>query len=225
MIRVHPLTDCRVARLREAARVSGHPRSADNVAHLALGWAAYLRFAASVGAITHAEELSLWKKGWTALLQGSDDQADISEIRDPLVRAIQILRTGLAAGRGRICQYGGMGVPDVDSDELQRYGWRLSPHNGRPEPISAQAPVLGWLEVSPNSDGVIYLQAEATSHLLETSRSTSIGIYDQLGLARALDARGVLAKREKRSPILRKKGASGPRTQERYPFTSPALTV
>jgi hypothetical protein len=107
-----------------------------------------------------------------------------------------------------------MGVPAVDSDELQRYGWRLSPLYNRPEPISAQAPVLGWLEISPNGDGIIYLQAEATSHLLEISRNTSIGIYDQLGLARALDARGALAKREKRSPILRKKGVSGPGTQE-----------
>jgi hypothetical protein len=124
------------------------------------------------------------------------------------------LRTGLTAGRGRICQYGGMNVPAVANEELQRYGWRLSSVSGRPGPISAQAPLLGWLEINADGDNIIYLQAEATSHLLETSRSTSIGIYDQLGLARALDARGALARREKRSPILRKKGASGPGTQE-----------
>lgn len=89
-----------LADLRARANADlGHARAPSNVAQLALGVRAGLRFASEVGAIDEAAADRLEAECWDALLDGARRQATIQHETDPAVTFVEALRTLLAQGR------------------------------------------------------------------------------------------------------------------------------
>ena len=78
--------------LRDFARAEGHPRYALNVGSLALGWHAFLAFAAETGAINAEESEGLWPRVWKALAHAGAEQEPSQQV---------LVKPGLGLDEGR----------------------------------------------------------------------------------------------------------------------------
>jgi hypothetical protein len=137
-----------------AHRDSSHARTPDAVAHLALGWWAFLRYAAAVGVVTETDAQATFERVWSALGVTAARQASHQASEEPARRFIDLLGSALAGGFAHVASAkGGTPFPYepwgwrevlVGVGESQRVDWR---------PEGARA---GWVE-----DGDLYIDLEA----------------------------------------------------------------
>jgi hypothetical protein len=121
---------------RVAAQSAGHPRCAENIASLALGWHELLAFAEDVEAITAGERAIYWARVWKALGEVGSEQESYRKDAAPVNIYLASLRALLAAGRAHVASPDG-GPPS----EPGRWGW-IDDRAGRETP--------GWEhEVTP----------------------------------------------------------------------------
>ena len=128
-----------------------HARTPDIVAHLALGLRHFLCLARNVGAVTEQEAEGLWGRGWHALIDAAEAQAEHHTAAEPAAHFRRLLAGVLASGRGHLASPTG-GVP---ADCPESWGWRREDtHEGvcwRP-----QGRRVGWLDGAD-----LYLEPEA----------------------------------------------------------------
>jgi len=136
---------------RDAARAGGHPRTALNVASLALGWRQWLAYAVAAGALSDAEGAELWGRAWKALCDLGAQQARYQRDADPVLAYLRALAALVAAGRAHLASPAG-----ECPAEPQRWGWRWREH-GDDGSFDPQGELIGWVE-----DGTdVYLHPDA----------------------------------------------------------------
>lgn len=124
-----------------------HPRSPENLAHLAYGYERFLTFAVDIGAITAVEKEFLYAQGCDALRQADQRQMEYQMTSEPTQMFIDALCAALRAGRAHlICDDG-----TVDEDP-ETWGWRHLEGDVKP-PMSSVS--IGWLKGNN-----VYLQPE-----------------------------------------------------------------
>src|SRR5262249_34138718 len=107
--------------LRARARLDGHTRQPQQVAHLYLGLETWLRFAVEIGAITDVKADSLLADTWTALMALAAEHARDHADETPVQRFLGPLGGGFASRRIYLT------APHGDVPEhATAWGWEIS---------------------------------------------------------------------------------------------------
>ena len=140
---------------RDRAKGEGHPRGAENIASLALGWHEFLAFAEKTGAITTAERTACWSRAWAALCAVGAEQESYAADTDPVGIYLGALRALVASGRAYIAAKDG-GCPP---ENPVRWGWAEGIAAG--EPLwRPHGELVGW------TDGTdVYLESSTAYKL------------------------------------------------------------
>jgi hypothetical protein len=153
-----------------ASRDGAHARTPEAVAHLAVGWWAFLHFAAAVGALSQTETRAAFERAWLALGEAAARQASHQAGEEPARRFLELLGSALAAGHVHVASLSG-GVPTppkawgwrderIGSGEYERTAWR--PQGSR----------AGWLDGDD-----LYLDLDAAlAGVHRVSQATGNGI-------------------------------------------------
>jgi hypothetical protein len=129
------------SRFRDTAKNGGHPRHAENIASLALGWQEFLAFAHKSGAITTAERRAYWSRIWEALSAVGAEQELYAADADPVRIYLGSIRALVASGRAHIAGKDG-GCPP---ENPVRWGWAKGTSAG--EPLwRSQGECVGWVD-------------------------------------------------------------------------------
>lgn len=126
---------------RDAAQAGGHPRAAENIASLALGWQEFLSFAEETGAITEAEGNAYWSRAWSALCAVGAQQAAYAADTDPVGIYLGALRAMIASGRVHVAEREHGGAPE----NPVRWGWTEAQSAGVPT-WRPQGDLIGWVD-------------------------------------------------------------------------------
>lgn len=126
---------------RDRAKGEGHPRGAENIASLALGWHEFLAFAEKAGAIIGAERAAFWSRAWAALCTVGAEQESYAADTDPIGIYLGAIRALIASGRAHIAAKDG-GCPP---ENPVRWGWAEGIAAG--EPLwRPQGELVGWTD-------------------------------------------------------------------------------
>jgi DNA polymerase-1 len=106
--------------LRSEFSAGGHLRAPAAAAHLAIGWRAFVTFAAGVGAITQDEVNALVRRGDKAFREQLEAQATVSRDEDAVRLWLRWLRSLLTGGRVRLAPSAEEITPLPGSDTI---GW------------------------------------------------------------------------------------------------------
>jgi hypothetical protein len=176
----------RLGELRDFARAQGHPRTALNIASLALGWDQFILYAGRAGALTAAGREQLWQRAWKALVDIGADQARYSRDADPAMVYLRVLGSLIASGRAHLAGPRG----DVPSPP-ERWGWTWEARGDNSD-YRHNGERIGW---TYGDD--VYLDPEgsykAACQFAEAARSP-LGLSKH-GLHKLLAERGLLASR------------------------------
>jgi hypothetical protein len=184
---------------RTRAQAEGaHARTPEAMAHLALGWWVYLRFAVEVKALPRDEAETLFGRVWHALSTAALGQARHQASEEPAQRFIDLLGSALAGGFAHVAS----GTGDVPSFP-EAWGWRkarvgTSPYeqvDWRPQGIR-----VGWLDETN-----LYLDLEvalAAAQQVGQASGSSIGVSPKT-LAKRLHERGFLASTDREQGSLK----------------------
>jgi hypothetical protein len=173
-------------RIRAQQHVA-HARTPDAVAHLALGWWIFLRFAVDVGVLTRQEAEETQARVWQALGITAAEQAQHQIAEEPARRFIDLLGSALAAGQAHIAASTG-GVPD----HPEAWGWRKrSVGSGAYERTEwqSQGDRAGWVDGND-----LYLDTDAALTAVQRvgqATGSPIGVTP-MTLAKRLHERGFL---------------------------------
>lgn len=85
--------------LRKKARVDGHDRLPESVAHLYLGFEMGIAFAVQINAIEEGPAQELLRKAWKVFMDLAHEHATLLQDERPVPVFIQALQEGLASGR------------------------------------------------------------------------------------------------------------------------------
>jgi hypothetical protein len=156
---------------RDTAKADGHPRGAENIASLALGWHEFLAFAEGIGAITAAERAAYWARAWAALCAVGAEQESYAADADPVGIYLGSVRALIASGRVHVAGRDG-GCP---AENPVRWGWAEGMAGG--EPLwRPQGELIGWIDgddlylESSNAYKFARQHAEAEGQPLTTSK-------------------------------------------------------
>jgi hypothetical protein len=128
-------------RYRDTAKGEGHPRYAENIASLALGWHEFLAFAETVGAVTAAERAACWSRAWMALRIIGAEQERYAADADPVTIYLSSIRALIASGRAHVAGTDG-GCP---AENPVRWGWTEGMSAG--EPLwHPRGDLIGWTD-------------------------------------------------------------------------------
>jgi hypothetical protein len=117
---------------------AAHARLPSAAAALAAGFAIFLEFAVEMGAIGSAEREELLHRSGRALHQLIARQTqDHQAAADPVLRFLQLLRTGLSDGHAHVCDRHG-----TAPEEPAAWGWRRKPLGRAWLPQGAR---IGWI--------------------------------------------------------------------------------
>jgi hypothetical protein len=206
---------------RQAHTASTHARTPEAVAHLALGWRTFLRFAAAVGALTQSQAQQTFERVWTALGEIAARQGSYQSGEEPARRFLDLLGSALAAGHVHFASPKGL-VPQqkpkawgwreerVGSGEYERTEWR--PQGGR----------AGWID-----DKDLYLDLEAAlAGIQRVSQATGNGVtVTSRTLAKRLNERGFLKSTEQDHGDLRVRRTLEDRRRRVLHFAASAITL
>ncbi len=136
-----------VALLRPKFMTAGqHPRSPENLAHLAYGFDQFLIFAESIGALTRDEKERLCVEACDALREADARQMEYQMTSDPSEMYLEALRAALRSGRAHLV------CDDMTFDkDPEIWGWK-GPYN---DELRGQGEGIGWLDGND-----VYLQPE-----------------------------------------------------------------
>jgi Domain of unknown function (DUF3854)/Domain of unknown function (DUF927) len=126
----------------QVASTVQHRRTPTAIAQLALGWRNYLAFAEDVGAISPQEREQLWNRVWSSLQQVATTQVEHQREVDPVIRALDLIRSAINGGHAHVA-----GVDGDESEDPQAWGWRSHVVNqdGDTE-WRPQGTRIGWTE-------------------------------------------------------------------------------
>jgi len=136
-----------VAEFRDQIRAA-HLRTPDIVAHLYVGFGAFLDFCVDAGAIDERQADDLRARAETALADCARRQTDHITQADPALRCLELLASALGAGTAHVAALNG--GPPADSE---RWGWRDFGTAGELRPLG---PCVGWVH-----EDDLYLDANA----------------------------------------------------------------
>ena len=126
---------------RDMAKSEGHPRGAENISTLALGWHEFLAFAKKIGAITRAERDAYWSRVWTALCAIGAEQESYAADADPVGIYLGSVRALIVSGRAHVAGKEG-GCPH---ENPVRWGWAQGISAGGPLWLP-QGELVGWVD-------------------------------------------------------------------------------
>jgi hypothetical protein len=134
-----------VAGLRgKATSHEQHARTPGIVADLAIGLRYLLDFAQHVAALTRAEVEALKRRGWKAIVEAAERQAEHVRAAEPAGQFLRLLSAALASGRAHVANAHGN-----EPNGAQKWGWRPKAvgtgDQGREE-WQAQGRRIGWVE-------------------------------------------------------------------------------
>lgn len=117
------------AEYADAWTEAGHSeRTAEALAHLAVGWRLMLDHLTEKGAYSSGECALLWERAWAGLDEAGRTQDDPDEPTDPATKILAWIRTGLTGRYGHLTtQYG----EAPGEEEAARYGWSADKKPGR----------------------------------------------------------------------------------------------
>jgi hypothetical protein len=200
---------------------AAHARTPDAVAHLAVGWWAFLRFAVAVGAMTQAEAEQMFARVWAALGEAAARQAGYQAVEEPARRFLELLSSALAAGHVHFASPEG-GVPRVSPEA---WGWRFERisageyerHEWRPQGNRA-----GWIDGDD-----LYLDLEAALagvHRISQASGSGVTVTPKT-LAKRLHERGFLRSTEQHRGSLKVRHALEGRRRNVLHLAQSALTL
>lgn len=160
------------SRLREDARADGqHPRTALNVASLALGWLQFLAYARDADAITAEEHDRLWPRAWKALCEVGAEQDRYRRDADPVSVFLDSLGALIASGGAHMAALNG----SCPAQNPVRWGWEQY-ISGGDVAMRPRGELVGW------TDGeYVHLEPDAAYRAARRFAETSGG---QLNVAR-----------------------------------------
>jgi hypothetical protein len=175
-----------------------HARTPDAVAHLALGWWVWLRFATEIGALTRAEAEATFARVWDALGQSAAHQAQHQVGEEPARRFLDLLGSALAGGYAHVASDEGL-----SPEPAEAWGWRqvtvgtgqYERTDWRPEGVR-----VGWVEGDD-----LYLDLEAAiaaAQQVGQATGSPIAVTPKT-LAKRLHERGFLRSTDKAQSELR----------------------
>jgi hypothetical protein len=125
---------------RDQAHVAGHPRCANNIASLALGWHEFLAFAEDIKAITAEERASYWSQAWRVLCEVGAEQETYRRDTDPVNIYLASLRAVISSKRAHVAaRDGGQPANPV------RWGWTEVMSAGVPN-WRSEGELVGWVD-------------------------------------------------------------------------------
>jgi hypothetical protein len=195
---VHDRLKAEAAGLRDQTLTEDqHARTPGILADLILGLHYPLQFALSVGAVTEAERVELWRRGVDALAEAAVAQADHVAAAEPAGHFLRLLAAALASGRAHVTDPDGL-----EPEEPEAWGWRgkeyytgTGPDDTRENTDwTPQGRRIGWVD---GADGAadLYLEPEASyaaAQELARDQGESLAV-SQRTLWRRLHERGLLA--------------------------------
>jgi hypothetical protein len=151
--------------LRQQAFQSGHQRTAENMARLALGWRYLLRFACDLGVFTQQEHDDKWREVWTVLTQAAAAQEQLQLQGDQARRFVELLNGAVASGHAHLANMDGKAPRDP-----RQWGWVSSedeiPNRAdNDKPWKPQGDCVGY--VDEESD-VVYLLPDAAYRVAQS---------------------------------------------------------
>lgn len=217
---IHETLRAEITALRQKATASGmHRRTPDIVASLAVGLKYFLAFAKDVGAITLAEETTLWERGWLALGQVAAKQAAFHQASEPTRRFIELLLSAIASGRAHLA------APDgrAPNESPEAWGWRQTVigngMNARNEWLS-QGDRIGWVD-----GDTTYLDPEASyraAQMMVAGGADGLGIPAQT-LRKRMHERNLLVMDKSRETLTVRRVLEG-RTRDVLQLIAGVLT-
>jgi hypothetical protein len=172
-----------VLELREqAAADRGHTRTPEVVANLAVGLRYLLAFAARIEAIPAVEARRLWDRGWQALHEATNAQAEQQAEAEPTGHFLRLLAAALASGRAHLA--GPAGAEPAEQPGC--WGWRRDAA-GHWQPLGKR---IGWVDGEQ-----VYLEPEAAyaeTQELARHQGDALAVSPRT-LWRRLKERGLLA--------------------------------
>ena len=136
-----------VEKLRQELEADGlHPRMPTTLAHLALGWQAFLDYVVDTGAADSAERELLKQRAWAGLKSAYGSQASLQRESDPVQHSLGLLCSAVMFGTAHIAAVDGQ-VPDNPVG----LGWRREEFYAGPDSPPAirwraQGPCIGWAD-------------------------------------------------------------------------------
>jgi hypothetical protein len=182
----------------QAQQNVAHARTPDAVAHLALGWRVFLRFALEVEALTYDEAEALWERVWQALGESAAVQAQHQVSEEPARRFIDLLESALSGGFAHVASPTG-NVPD----HPEAWGWRKrTVGTGEYERIEwqPQGDRAGWIDGHH-----LYLDLEAALTAVRPvaqATGSPVGVTPRT-LAKRLHERGFLLSTDEKNRELK----------------------
>ena len=129
--------------LRAKTRENGssHDRTPDMMASLFIGLEIFLRFAMESGAVSKSEGKETLMRGWEALKEAAEAQADHILSEEPAGRFLTLVGAAISSGQAHVADAGNEGRPGAAS----AWGWRKAELGYGDEWIS-QGSRIGWVE-------------------------------------------------------------------------------
>jgi len=128
---------------QQAVGADSHCRTPEIMANLGLGLRYFIDFAKAAGSMTEIEGRVLWQRGWTALGQAGNRQADHQAANEPARRFIELLMSAIASGHAHLADRDG-NAPD----NAAAWGWRQSTGIGEyaRDEWKAHGDRIGWVD-------------------------------------------------------------------------------
>ncbi len=138
------------------ARVQGngqHARTPGIVASLALGLQYFFEFVGEIGALEKPQIAEMKKRGWKALLEAADSQAEQIAVGEPAETFLGLLFAAISGGYAHVANKDG-GSPSL---RPEAWGWQLNTYYGGTDNPDAtryvqQGKCVGWID-----DGELYI--------------------------------------------------------------------
>jgi hypothetical protein len=187
----HQLPQLLVDFRSRAQQHATHARTPDAVAHLALGWWAYLTFAAEMEVLSRSEAEATFDRAWEALGESASHQAHHQVGEEPARRFIDLLGSALAGGYAHVASDEGS-WPELPV----AWGWRrVTVGTGEYERTDwhPQGLRVGWVD---GDDLYLDLEAALTAaQRVGQATGSPIGVTPKT-LAKRLHERGLLRSTE-----------------------------
>lgn len=184
----------------KATNISGHSRTADSIANLALGFELLLQFAIEKEVVTTEEAKAYEKRAWMAFKVIEENQRVYLTTEDPCKNFISYLRSAMLMGKAHMKNYKNIKLSPF---EYEAFGWFHDPTSGELVPKGLS---IGWVDLF--GEEIIFDPDAALSIAQDIARSqgTSINLSRDT-LIRRLAERGLIVKSDsegkntvKRSP-------------------------
>jgi hypothetical protein len=200
---VAQLLPAEVTVLRQAALSSGHRRTPEIVANLALGMQYFLAYTQEIGALSPEACDALWARTWTALGLAGALQQEHQAQEEPVRRFLALLTGALAAGDAHVADARTLGAP---LPTPQAWGWRADErHRYDAAGSKAWEPCgrcIGWVQ-----DTRLYLEPEAAFSVAQKLAETQHAplLLTQQTLWKRMHEQGVLIREPGRGKNLARK--------------------